>query len=123
MKNFIIPLFFCLPVLFFGQNDTGLTFESKSYDFGTISSTSKAKAKFLFTNASDSSVEILKILGESHCIKIDTSSQRSYAPKEKGFILITYDTSCKGPIRKTLSVFTSNKNNTISLKLTGKIED
>lgn len=123
MKRYAILLFLCLPSLSFGQSEEVLSFESTTYDFGTIPSSSKAQAKFLFTNTSDSSVEILKIHGGNHCIEIDTSSHRSYAPKEKGMISLTYDTSCKGPIRKTLSVFTSGKNNTITLKLTGKIED
>lgn len=123
MKTFTFLLFLCWPLVFFSQKTEGLSFESTSFNFGNISSKSEAKAKFLFTNTSDTPIEIQKIHGKTHCIEIDTSSQKTYAPQEKGMIIVNYNTSCKGPIRKTLSVFTSNENNTISLKLIGKVED
>jgi hypothetical protein len=92
-----------------------------TYDFGIINSKNKAEAVFKFKNSSNSAIEILKIHGQSHCIEIDSTSLRTYAPKEKGEILISYNTKCKGPIRRTVSVFTSQKDNTITLKLIGKV--
>lgn len=123
MKNFTFLLCFSFPLFFYGQKTEGLSFETTTYDFGNITSKSKAEARFLFSNTSDSPVQILKIHGENHCIEIDSLSKKTYAPKEKGMISVTYDTSCKGHIRKTLSVFTTGQNNTISLKLIGKVED
>lgn len=123
MKNFTILMFLSFPILFWGQNEKGLSFESTTYDFGTISSSTKAHAKFLFTNTSDLPIEIIKIHGENHCIEIDSSSHKIYEPKEKGIVSVIYDTSCKGHIRKTLSVFTINESNTISLKLIGRVKD
>lgn len=123
VKNFTFLLFLNLLTLFFGQNEQGLSFESTSYDFGTISSKSKALAKFSFTNTSDLSVKILSKRGVNTCIEIDSSGMRRYEPKQKGVIKVTYDISCKGPTPKTLSVFTSSKNNSISFEFSGKIED
>jgi hypothetical protein len=124
MKNFTFLIILCLPLLFFGQKSNGLSFESTSHDFGTITSNSKAVATFFFTNNSSSSIEILKVHGENHCLEIDNSCLKIYAPQEKGIITVTYNTDCKGPIRKTLSVFTSlENNNAISLKLVGKVSD
>lgn len=123
MKSYIVLFFIGVPFLFFGQKSEGLSFVSTTYNFGTISSNSLLKAEFLFTNTSDLPVEIIKIHGDNDCIEIDTSSYRNYKPEEKGVITVIYNASCKGHIRRTLSVFTSNKNNTVSLKLTGKIND
>lgn len=123
MKKLILLSLIFMPMLFFSQENKGLSFKTTSHDFGIINSKSNAKATFNFTNTSESIVEILKVHGENRCIVIDSLSVRSYAPKEKGTITITYDSDCKGPIRKTVSVFTSNKNNTISLKLIGKVVD
>lgn len=120
MKTLLSLLLLFLPILFFGQSNDGLSFEFTSHDFGTISSNSDAVVKFSFTNTSTKDIEISKILGQNQCIEIDSSSLKRYSPKEKGVISVTYDTSCVGPIRKTLSVFTSN-NETSTLKLTGKV--
>ena len=121
MKIFIFLLILNSPFCFYGQSNQGLSFESTSYDFGTISSGTDAVATFNFTNNTSVEIEILKIHGENHCIEIDSSSLKRYAPKEKGLITVTYNTECIGPIRKTLSVFTSVKGNTSTLKLTGKV--
>ncbi len=123
MKNFTFLCFLWLHFITFGQNPEGLNFETSTYDFGIIDSQTKAKAVFKFKNSSNSTIEILKIHGKSHCIKIDSSSLRTYAPKERGEILISYDSSCKGPIRRTVSVFTSQKEHTITLKLIGKVSE
>lgn len=112
-------------MLSFSQTKQGLDFEFETHDFGTISSKDKTKAiaRFFFTNTADSPVEILKIHGENQCIEIDSSSIKKYKPKEKGIITISYNTDCQGPIRKTLSVLTSHKNNLTPLKLRGKVID
>lgn len=125
MKNLTILFIALFPLLFFSQdNSKSLSFESKTYDFGELKSKSKAKAIFNFKNNSESTIEIVQILGINHCIEIDSSSVRKYSPNENGIITVIYDTNCKGPIRKTLSVFTSEKESkAISLKLTGKVDD
>jgi len=123
MKNITLLIILCLPLLSIGQNKNALNFESKNHDFGTISSNSqKAIATFQFTNTSKTPIEIVRIHGENHCLDIDSLSLKSYAPGEKGTITVTYNTECVGPIRKTLSVFTSKKAMTITLKLTGKVK-
>jgi hypothetical protein len=123
MKNFTFLCFLWFHFITFGQNPEGLSFEATTYDFGTIKSKTNAKAVFKFENISNSAIEILKIHGQGHCIEIDSSSLRTYAPKERGEILISYNISCKGPIRRTVSVFTSQKDNTITLKLIGKVSE
>ena len=125
MKNLSFLIFLSLPMLFFSQNKKGLDFETETHDFGIIDSKNKAKiiAKFFFTNSANSPVEILKIHGQNRCIEIDSSSIKKYKPKEKGIITISYNTDCHGPIRKTLSVLTSHKNNLTPLKLRGEIID
>jgi len=121
MKNITLSFLFILPLFLYSQSDQGLNFESTEHDFGKISSGSKALAKFSFTNESNKNVEILKIHGENHCLEIDSLNLKSYAPKESGSIIVSYNTDCIGPIRKTLSVFTSSKRNTITLKLLGEV--
>ena len=123
MKNLLILFFTFMPLLFFSQENNGLSFKKTNHDFGTITSNSNVKAIFDFTNTSDTTIEIFKIHGINRCIEIDSSSVRKYAPNEKGEIIVTYNSDCKGPIRKTLSIFTSKKDNTVSLKLSGKVLD
>ena len=123
MNNFTFFCFLWLHFVMFGQNPEGLSFETSTYNFGTIDSQTEAKAVFKFKNSANSTIEILKIHGKSHCINIDSSSLRTYAPKEDGKILISYNTGCKGPIRRTVSVFTSQEEHTITLKLIGKVSE
>jgi hypothetical protein len=112
-----------VPLLLFSQENVGLRFQSTIYDFGELSSNEDATALFNFVNASGTPIEILNIKGGSRCVLIDSSSVKSFAPSEKGEIFITYNTACIGPIRKTLSVFTDYKDDTVSLKLTGKVSN
>ena len=112
-----------VPLLLFSQESEGLRFQSTTYDFGELSSNEDATALFNFVNASSTPIEILNIQGGSRCVLINSSSVKSYAPSEKGKIFITYNTACIGPIRKTLSVFTDNKDETVSLKLTGEVSN
>lgn len=112
-----------VPLLLFSQESVGLRFQSTTYDFGELSSNEDATALFNFVNASGTPIEILNIQGASRCVLIDSSSVKSYAPSEKGEIFITYNTACTGPIRKTLSVFTDYKDDTVALKLTGEVSN
>lgn len=116
-------LIFILGVQFFGyaQSPEGLCFENLHLDLGVVTSNNDANGIFKFSNTSNTSIEILNIHGQNHCVEIDTSSLKSFAPKAKGEIKINYNLSCKGPIRKTISVFTSFSKEPITLKLTGKI--
>ncbi|WP_019038198.1 DUF1573 domain-containing protein [Psychroflexus tropicus] len=121
MKTFYYLLLILTPLINYSQTQDGLSFQATTHDFGTLMKGSEAKAKFKFLNSSSKTIEILKIHGENHCLKIDTSSLKAYAPNEKGVIIAEYDTNCTGPIRKTLSVFTSLKDNTTTLKLIGEV--
>lgn len=120
----IVLLVLLVPGLIQAQSITKeLEFIEEDHDFGIIKEVDgPAEYKFEFTNTSDNPVTITNVRASCGC----TTPAWTREPVNsggKGFITAVYNPRNRpGPFHKTLTVTTSGQNNTIILRIQGKVE-
>ena len=105
----------------FSANSQELKFNEREFDFGEIKEMSgKVSHKFVFTNNSKKSIQILTVKPSCGCTTPDWS-KKEVKPGKEGFIVAEYNPRGRpGVFRKSLSVVTSdNKRSVIFIK--GKV--
>ena len=105
----------------FSANSQNLKFNEREFDFGEIKEMDgKVSHKFLFTNNSKKSIQILTVKPSCGCTTPDWS-KKEVKPGKEGFIVAEYNPKGRpGVFRKSLSVVTSdNKRSVIIIK--GKV--
>ena len=110
-----------LAVFIFSANSQDLKFNEREYDFGEIKEMGgKVSHKFVFTNNSKKSIQILTVKPSCGCTTPDWS-KKEIKPGKEGFIVAEYNPRGRpGIFRKSLSVVTSdNKRSVIFIK--GKV--
>ena len=114
-----------LTIIFTGfiflANSQDLKFNEREFDFGEIKEMDgKVSHKFLFTNNSKKSIQILTVKPSCGCTTPDWS-KKEVKPGKEGFIVAEYNPKGRpGVFRKSLSVVTSdNKRSVIVIK--GKV--
>ena len=114
-----------LTIIFTGfmflANSQELKFNEREFDFGEIKEMDgKVSHKFVFTNNSKKSIQILTVKPSCGCTTPDWS-KKEVKPGEEGFIVAEYNPKGRpGVFRKSLSVVTSdNKRSVIFIK--GKV--
>ena len=114
-----------LTIIFTGfiflANSQDLKFNEREFDFGEIKEMDgKVSHKFLFTNNSKKSIQILTVKPSCGCTTPDWSA-KEVKPGKEGFIVAEYNPKGRpGVFRKSLSVVTSdNKRSVIFIK--GKV--
>ena len=110
-----------LAVFIFSANSQDLKFNEREFDFGEIKEMDgKVSHKFLFTNNSKKSIQILTVKPSCGCTTPDWS-KKEVKPGKEGFIVAEYNPKGRpGVFRKSLSVVTSdNKRSVIFIK--GKV--
>ena len=110
-----------LAVSIFSANSQDLKFNEREFDFGEIKEMSgKVSHKFVFTNNSKKSIQILTVKPSCGCTTPDWS-KKEIKPGKEGFIVAEYNPRGRpGVFRKSLSVVTSdNKRSVIFIK--GKV--
>tara|TARA_B100000475_G_C15013355_1_gene321266 strand:- start:1496 stop:1864 length:369 start_codon:yes stop_codon:yes gene_type:complete len=114
-----------LTIIFTGfiflANSQDLKFNEREFDFGEIKEMDgKVSHKFLFTNNSKKSIQILTVKPSCGCTTPDWS-KKEVKPGKEGFIVAEYNPKGRpGVFRKSLSVVTSdNKRSVIFIK--GKV--
>ena len=114
-----------LTIIFTGfiflANSQDLKFNEREFDFGEIKEMDgKVSHKFLFTNNSKKSIQILTVKPSCGCTTPDWS-KKEVKPGKEGFIVAEYNPKGRpGVFRKSLSVVTSdNKRSLIFIK--GKV--
>ena len=114
-----------LTIIFTGfiflANSQELKFNEREFDFGEIKEMDgKVSHKFLFTNNSKKSIQILTVKPSCGCTTPDWS-KKEVKPGKEGFIVAEYNPKGRpGVFRKSLSVVTSdNKRSVIFIK--GKV--
>ena len=124
MKNIITT--FCL-FLAFSYNGFSQTvgpkieFQSSVVDYGEIVKGSDGIRIFTFVNSGDMPLEITKVYSSCGCT-IPKKPDAPIGPGKSGEIIVRYDTKRVGPFRKTIRVYTNQKNNQIvELKLKGSV--
>ena len=114
-----------LTIIFTGfiflANSQDLKFNEREFDFGEIKELDgKVSHKFVFTNNSKKSIQILTVKPSCGCTTPDWS-KKEVKPGKEGFIVAEYNPKGRpGVFRKSLSVVTSdNKRSVIFIK--GKV--
>ena len=114
-----------LTIIFTGfiflANSQDLKFNEREFDFGEIKEMDgKVSHKFLFTNNSKKSIQILTVKPSCGCTTPDWS-KKEVKPGKEGFIVAEYNPKGRpGVFRKSLSVVTSDdKRSVIFIK--GKV--
>ena len=105
----------------FSANSQELKFNEREFDFGEIKEMDgKVSHKFVFTNNSKKSIQILTVKPSCGCTTPDWS-KKEVKPGKEGFIVAEYNPRGRpGVFRKSLSVVTSdNKRSVIFIK--GKV--
>ena len=105
----------------FSANSQELKFNEREFDFGEIKEMDgKVSHKFVFTNNSKKSIQILTVKPSCGCTTPDWS-KKEVKPGKEGFIVAEYNPRGRpGVFRKSLSVVTSdNKRSLIFIK--GKV--
>ena len=103
------------------DNSQDLKFNEREFDFGEIKEMGgKVSHKFVFTNNSKKSIQILTVKPSCGCTTPDWS-KKEIKPGKEGFIVAEYNPRGRpGVFRKSLSVVTSdNKRSVIFIK--GKV--
>ncbi|PJX28408.1 hypothetical protein CAP47_00805 [Psychroflexus sp. S27] len=122
MKKQLLYAFILLGSSAFIQaQDLGeLSFETKSISLGEIPFNKDTLATYRFENTGNREVEIKHITITGDC-KIVYKPTKAIQPGEKSKIVVKYDTSIAGPIRKTISIHSDASQPNVALKLTGKV--
>ena len=110
-----------LAAFVFSANSQDLKFNEREFDFGEIKEMGgKVSHKFVFTNNSKNSIQILTVKPSCGCTTPDWS-KKEIKPGKEGFIVAEYNPRGRpGVFRKSLSVVTSdNKRSVIFIK--GKV--
>ncbi len=102
------------------QNKGELKFENTSFDFGQIAYKSEAKAVFNFKNVSQFPVNIKRVSSTCGCT-VPKEPKSPINPGETSEIIVLYDSTRVGPIRKTLTVYSDAVNAMITLKIIGEV--
>lgn len=119
--NKISFLTIILASFIFSANSQELKFNEREFDFGEIKEMDgKVSHKFVFTNNSKKSIQILTVKPSCGCTTPDWS-KKEVKPGKEGFIVAEYNPRGRpGVFRKSLSVVTSdNKRSVIFIK--GKV--
>lgn len=122
MKNLVISVLFLS--LSLGVNaQAKIDFTNSTVDYGDLKAGSNGVEFFTFKNTGNKDLTITKVESTSRNIKV-TKPNGSIAPGKTGKIKITYDTQKKGPIRRTITVFSNAKNSPVkALKIKGCVTD
>lgn len=96
-----------------------IDFSKATVDYGDIDYGSNGTRSFSFKNTGDRDLVIEKVSSTSSSLTVKKPNG-SISPGNSGKITITYDTKKKGPIRRTITVY-SNADNTpvMGLKVKG----
>lgn len=102
------------------QSDSALKFENETCDYGTLKVGDKAECVFNFTNTGLHVIKIENVKSNSRNIELKLSND-SVKPSGKGTLTVTFDCKTEGPIRKTITVFTTSKPKVHTLLVKGRI--
>ena len=98
-----------------------IEFEKTTIDYGTIEKGADGKKIFKFTNTGNIPLIISQVKASCGCT-IPKKPDAPIGPGKSGEIIVRYDTKRVGPFRKTIRVYTNQKNNQIvELKLKGSV--
>jgi hypothetical protein len=102
-------------------NAPEITFENTVHDYGTIAYGADGTCYFKFTNTGKEPLIVQKPQSSCGCT-VPTWPKEPILPGESEEIKVTYNTKRVGAINKTVTVRSNAKNNTVVLRIKGKVE-
>jgi hypothetical protein len=118
MKIFLFLLMFAGTVAY--SQSEGLQFESKMGDYGVVKFGTSAEYEFKFVNQSSEDITIKNIKSNKRSISYVVKDSIVKAG-QKSSIKVIYKTDEVGPIRRTITVFTTGTPSVYTLSLRGRI--
>ena len=97
-----------------------MTFEQTTIDYGKVTSDSKARRYFKFTNTGNAPLIIQKVKGSCGCVVLNFP-KRPIMPNESGEIEIVYNILKVGRISRTVTVTANTKKPIKILKIKGRV--
>ncbi len=102
-------------------NAPEITFDKLVHDYGTVPFGGDGVCTFKFTNTGKEPLILQQPQSSCGCT-VPTWPKEPVLPGQTNEIQVTYNTKKAGPINKTVTVRSNAKNNTIVLRITGKVE-
>tara|TARA_B110000483_G_scaffold241608_1_gene325085 strand:+ start:300 stop:725 length:426 start_codon:yes stop_codon:yes gene_type:complete len=99
-----------------------IEFESETIDYGTIEKGSDGVRVFKFKNTGDVPLIVSDVKSSCGCT-VPKKPTEPILPGESGEIEVKYDTNRVNPIRKTITVTSNAKTQTVALKIKGTVID
>jgi Protein of unknown function (DUF1573) len=123
MRKAGLLIFTLLTTVVYGQVIEELKFAEINHDFGLIKEVDgPAGYQFDFTNTTQSPITITNVRASCGCTT-PAWTREPVLPGDSGFIKAVYNPLNRpGPFHKTLTVTTNGKENTIILRIQGKVE-
>jgi hypothetical protein len=102
-------------------NAPEITFVKLVHDYGTIPFGGDGVCTFIFSNSGKEPLILQQPQSSCGCT-VPTWPKEPILPGASNEIQVTYNTKKAGPINKTVTVRSNAKNNTVILRITGKVE-
>jgi hypothetical protein len=130
--TFFISMFLVIATVAFSQaqepvqvvdnpNAPEISFNELVHDYGTIPFGGNGVCTFKFTNTGKEPLILQQPQSSCGCT-VPTWPKEPVLPGASDEIQVTYNTKKAGPINKTVTVRSNAKNNTVVLRITGKVE-
>lgn len=116
-----------LIMIFLGWNinsiaQAKISFENTTVDYAEIEAGSDGNRVYKFKNIGDKPLIIKDVVSTSHLLEA-YKPDKSIDPGQTGEIKICYDTKKKGPVRRTVTVYSNAENQpVIALKVKGNVK-
>lgn len=102
-------------------NAPEISFDKLVHNYGTVAFGGDGVCTFKFTNTGKEPLILQQPQSSCGCT-VPTWPKEPVLPGASDKIQVTYNTKKAGPINKTVTVRSNAKNNTVVLRITGKVE-
>lgn len=104
------------------QNTAKFEFKSEVIDYGDIEKGSDGVKIFQFKNIGTEPLVIENVYSSCGCA-VPNWTKAAIAPGQSGEILVKYDTTRIGPIRRTITIYSNADEPTKAVKIKGRVLD
>ena len=102
-----------------GSQDS-IVFNNLEHDYGTIDRGSDGECEFIFTNKGIAPLILSNVRASCGCT-VPQWTREPVPPGEKGTIKVKYNTNISGAFNKSITVNSNAVNNTVILRVKGKV--
>jgi hypothetical protein len=123
MKRVLITLILMISFLWGNaqiNDDYGIVFNTKVYQFGSVKEGSNSECVFSFVNKSKTPVVINNVRSFCGCIEM-TWTKEPVKPDDAGMIKVKFHANTNGTFSKTINVFTNKNSQPIGLTIKGSV--